>query len=104
MGLSEVRKGLDTLYPMRPNIPYFSQNVILERCLRNDLKETLNKIRNTRFPKQEITFEKLLERAQSVKYKNVFTTILLTNLIYHLHEFLPLQLLHLRQWMIMQAT
>ena len=34
--------------------------------------------------------------------KDVLTTILLTNLIYHLHEFLPINVLRLRQ-RIMQA-
>ena len=48
-------------------------------------------------------FDKLFELAQNVKHmKDVLTTILLTNLIYHLHEFLPINVLRLRQ-RIMQA-
>ena len=49
---------------------------------------------NSGFPKHEILFDKLSELAENVKYmKDVLTTILLTNQIYHLHEFLPVLVL-----------
>ena len=75
--------------------PIFYQNVILQNVApHNSLKETLNEVRTKYlFPKQEIfLFDKLFERAQSVKYtKDVLETILLTNLIYHLQELLPIR-------------
>ena len=67
-----------------------------ELVLHNGLKE-----RNPRFPKQDILFDKLFEHAQRVKYmKDVLATILLTDLIYHIHEILPLQLLRSLRWII----
>ena len=74
--------------------PIFCQNVILQNVApHNSSKETLNEVRTKYlFPKQEVLFDKLFERAQSVKYmKDVLATILLTNLIYHLQELLPIR-------------
>ena len=58
---------------------------------------------NSGFSKQEFLLDKLSELAQNVKHiKDVLTTLLLTNQIYHLHKFLPILVLWLCQ-RIMQA-
>ena len=59
--------------------------------------------KNSGFQKQEISLDKLSELAQNVKYmKDVLTALLLSNQIYHLHEFLAILVLWFCQW-IMQA-
>ena len=59
--------------------------------------------KNSGFQKQEILLDKLSELTQNVKYmKDVLTTLLLSNQIYHIHEFLAILVLWFCQ-RIMQA-
>ena len=59
--------------------------------------------KNSGFQREEILLDKLSELAQNVKYmKDVLTTLLLSNQIYHLQEFLAILVLWFSQ-RIMQA-
>ena len=95
--------SLETKHPISLPKCYFEKLSVIryhELAFHKVLEENLNK---TGFPKQKILFDKLSVLVQNINYmKDVLKTILITNLIHHLYEFLPIHVSRLRQ-RIMQA-